>query len=81
MPRSPHASTIGADLGGKDGATHESSGGSEDDEDEILEVSENGRWQKIKQPVRKYSRGATFVTQTRAYIYQCIADVVTSSGR
>ncbi len=55
MPRSPHASKVSAEPFGKDGLTQESSAGgedeSDDDEDEILEVSDNGRWQKIKQPV------------------------------
>lgn len=57
MPRSPHASVAGAEPVGKDGIAHDSNTGDEedsDDEDEILEVSENGRWQKIKQPVRRW---------------------------
>ncbi len=54
MPRSPHSSMVGAEVTGKDGLAHEAGAGSEDDsdEDEILEVSENGQWQKINQPVR-----------------------------
>ena len=52
MPRSPQGSKVGAEPSGGIKDPGESGSQSEDeDEDDILETSENGRWQKINQQV------------------------------
>ena len=63
MPRTPQGSKVGSELGGGLGkeptaaaaaprvSTLPSEELEDDDEDEILEISENGRWQKINEQV------------------------------
>lgn len=54
MPRSPQGSKVGAEPSGGIKDRPESGSGSEDeDEDDILEISQNGRWQKINQQVTR----------------------------
>ena len=54
MPRSPRSSKVAVEPGGalgKDPQDTSPHSEDEDDEDEILETSENGRWQKIDEHV------------------------------
>ena len=64
MPRSPQGSKVGTEPtgGAKDDINrsesgpqnHESMESEDEDEDDILEISENGRWQKNNQRVSAY---------------------------